>query len=83
MLTHGLVSYTMKFFQHLCRDNGYAPLSLRFYVGVATSLGAGAAQFGIHFGVPQPSVTLSVPECFILAILRKPNVGRHFAIPMD
>lgn len=82
MFTHGLVNYTMKFFWNLSEQNRYEVLSLQFGVAGVTPLGPNVAAFGIHFGEPQPSIDVAIPDCYIVAIVRK-RLSAPFVTPMD
>jgi SAM-dependent methyltransferase len=84
LMTHGLFTYNLKFFWHLCRENHYTVIKLRI-----SPIGAGPA----HPDVLQsnatwagrdnyPDLLAEIPDLSILAILRK-QTDRPFATPLD
>ena len=83
MMTHGLITYTPKFFWHLCRENNYEPLFLRI-VGhapnpVPQNIRDSNLQFGNYDTIPSDCL---VPDFLVVAALRKVH-DSAFATPLD
>jgi hypothetical protein len=85
MPTHGLVTYTIKFFWHLCRENGYEVLRLEMIPGGASPLPGDIAASNVQFGrggaAPQFQ-SEPIRDWAIFASLRKLN-NAAYVTPLD
>jgi hypothetical protein len=85
MLTHGLITYTMKFFWHLARENGYEVLRLEMRPGGTDPFPGSIAATNRETGRGEPAPEFyqePIRDWTILASLRK--VGdRPFVTPLD
>jgi hypothetical protein len=85
MLNHGLVNYNMKFFWHLCRENGYEVLNLEMTAGGAAPLPENIVASNRKHGRSRgQSEFLSEPirDWGIFASLRKVT-DKPFVTPLD
>lgn len=74
MLTHGLVTYTIKFFWHLCRENGYEVLRLEMVPGGSAPLPDNIVASNAQFGRGRGGASLqseAIRDWGIFASLRK------------
>jgi hypothetical protein len=85
MLTHGLVTYTMKFFWHLCRENGYQVLRLEMLPGGAAPLPDNIVATNRQYGrahAAHPHEGEPIRDWYIAASLRKVS-GAAYVTPLD
>ncbi|MEJ0016637.1 MAG: hypothetical protein WDN25_08735 [Acetobacteraceae bacterium] len=85
MMTHGLITYTMKFFWHLCRENDYQVLRLEMAPGGAAVLPDNIVGTNREFGQRHGSIHFEdepIRDWTIAATLRK-TTGKAFVTPMD
>jgi hypothetical protein len=83
MMTHGLVTYTPKFFWHLCRENHYEALILRVSSHDANPVPQDVRDSNLnhvgHDPIPGDQV---VPDFMIVAVSRKHH-DKPFVMPLD
>jgi hypothetical protein len=83
MMTHGLITYTPKFFWHLCRENGYEAVVLRVSAYPASPVPQNIRDSNLSYAGCDPiEAGLSVPDFIVAAVLRKPH-DRPFVTPLD
>lgn len=82
MMTHGLITYTPKFFWHLCRENGYEPVILRVSSHPANPVPQDVRDANLSYAGSDPILVDQVPDFMIGAALRKPH-DRPFVTPRD
>ena len=83
LLIHGFFQYTLKFFWHLGRENGYQPLSLRLNFHQPKPLDPHAVNFGFHFGKKEPLRDApDLREVYVCAIFQKLS-DLPFVTPVD
>ncbi len=83
-MNHGLVNYNMKFFWHLCRDNGYEVLSLRLipFGGGRVPANIVDSNAAYHGEKDRVQDIVDVPNLLIMASLRK-VVDKPYNTPLD
>ena len=82
MMTHGLFTYTPKFFWNLCRENGYEPLTLKTIYCGSGPVPQNVRDSNVQFAGEDTIGIDVVPDCAIVAALRKPH-DRPFVTPLD
>lgn len=85
MLTHGLFTYTLKFFWHLCRENDYQVLRLEMLPGGAAPLPDDIAISNRQYGRAREAHPLEaepIRDWYIAASLRKIR-DVEFVTPLD
>jgi SAM-dependent methyltransferase len=85
MLTHGLVTYTMKFFWHLCRENNYEVLRLEMTPGGTASLSDDIIATNNQFGRRGEGAEFqaeAIRDWAIVASLRKVR-NATYVTPLD
>ncbi len=85
MLTHGLVTYTMKFFWHLCRENGYEVLRLEMLPGGVAPLPDDIVLSNAQLGRSRDGTPFQeepIRNWGIFASLRK-LTDRAYVTPLD
>jgi SAM-dependent methyltransferase len=83
MMTHGLITYTPRFFWLLCRENRYEPRTLLVTSYPANPVPTDIRNSNIQFGGIDPiPPDLLVPDFEVVAALRKAG-GARFVIPLD
>ncbi len=85
MLTHGLVTYTMKFFWHLCRENNYQVLRLEMTPGGASAMPDDIVFSNRTYGRRHNAVEFEpepIRDWSISATLRKIR-RKPYATPLD
>lgn len=85
MLTHGLFTYTMKFFWHLCRENNYQVLRLEMLPGGVAPLPDNIAASNREYGRTHAAYPLEsepIRDWYIAASLRKCS-GAAYVTPLD
>lgn len=83
-MNHGLINYNMKFFWHLCRDNGYEVVLLRMVPFGAGDVPENILDSNRTYGGSFASTEgiSGVPNLLIMASLRK-NSDAPFNTPLD
>lgn len=83
LFTHGLVSYNIKFFWHLCRENRYRVVSLRVDDSGTLPMPKDLIDSNLQFGGGIGAASDAEVRCFtIRAALRKSD-DLAFVTPMD
>jgi hypothetical protein len=82
MMTHGLITYTPKFFWHLCRENGYEPLILQVSSHNANPVPKNIRDSNLQFSGNDPILAETVVDFTIVAALRKQH-DKAFVTPLD
>jgi SAM-dependent methyltransferase len=83
MMTHGLITYTPKFFWHLCRENDYEVIFLRVAGFAPNPVAANVRESNRMFsGYDMISPDLAVPDFMVTAALRKKH-DKDFVTPLD
>jgi SAM-dependent methyltransferase len=85
MPTHGLLTYTMKFFWHLCRENAYQVLRLEMLPGGIAPLPDNIVATNRQYGRLQaahPFESEPIRDRYIAASLRKVT-GAAYVTPLD
>jgi len=83
MMTHGLVTYTPKFFWHLCRENSYEPITLRVSAHPAAEVPQDIRDSNLRFAGFDPiDPGLEIPNFMVAAALRKLH-DKPFVTPLD
>jgi hypothetical protein len=82
MMTHGLITYTPKFFWHLCRENDYEPLILRITSFPPNPVPQNIRDCNLAYQGHDSISVDQVPDFMIGAALRK-RQDRAFVTPLD
>jgi SAM-dependent methyltransferase len=82
MMTHGLITYTPKFFWHLCRENDYRPISLRMISCGTNPVPANIRASNVQFAGEDPITADNVTDFLIVAVLSKQH-DKPFRTPLD
>jgi hypothetical protein len=82
MMTHGLITYTPKFFWHLCRENDYEAVVLKTIACGSNPVPQNIRDSNLTWGEGTPIPTDLVPDFMIVAALRKRH-DREFITPLD
>ena len=82
IMTHGLVTYTMRFFWHLCRENRYEPITLKLLICPESPIERNVVESNRELRAPCPLPNVMIRDIFIQATLRKAD-DRQFETPMD
>jgi hypothetical protein len=82
IMTHGLVTYTMRFFWHLCRENRYEAITLKLLICPESRIERNVVESNRELGSPCSLPDVTLRDIFIQATLRK-REDLPFVTPMD
>jgi len=83
MMNHGMINYNLKFFWHLCRENNYEPIKLRFDGHGKTGVPKNIVDSNIQFASADAFIpTEEVYDFMIFAVLRRTSAA-PFCTPLD